>query len=60
MIIRNFTKLNVNVLCDKCGKIMRLTEFRWINGQACIDVKSCNCVYDRRMKKFNEELDKLI
>ena len=51
---------NTHVLCDKCGKIMRLSEFQWINGIVLIKAEACNCVYDRKMKKFNKELDKLI
>lgn len=51
---------NVYVLCDKCGKIMRTTRFTWINGMVHVDVESCSCIYDIKMEKFNEELDKLI
>ena len=51
---------NTNILCDKCGKIMRITKSHWINGFVCIDVEPCSCVYDRKMEKFNEELGKLI
>jgi hypothetical protein len=51
---------NTHVICNKCGKIMRVTWFVWINGIICIDVESCSCAYDRKMKKFNEELDMLI
>lgn len=51
---------NVYVLYDKCGKIMRLTGFNWTNGMVYIDVEPCSCMYDIKMKEFNEELDKLI
>ena len=52
--------INVHVLCDKCGKIMRLSEFQWINGIVLIEVEPCSCVYNRRMEKFNEDLGKII
>ena len=52
--------INLHVLCDKCGKIMRLSEAQWINGIVFIEAEACSCVYDRKMKKFNKKLDKLI
>lgn len=59
MDIKQFTNTNISVLCDKCGKIMRLTRFDWINGQVLIDVKPCTCAYYEKMKKFDEELDNI-
>jgi hypothetical protein len=60
MNTEQITNMNVNVLCNKCGKIMRLTRFDWINGQALIDVEPCTCVYYDKIKKFDEELEKII
>lgn len=56
----NDTAVNVKVLCNNCGKIMKLHKFQWINGMVLIDAEPCGCVYNERMKKFNEELEKLI
>jgi hypothetical protein len=33
MSTEQITNMNVNVLCDKCGKSMRLTCFRWISWE---------------------------
>ena len=57
----DFTQVgNVHVLCNKCGKVMRMHKFEWINGIVLIEVEGCSCVYDRRMEKFNEELGKIV
>jgi hypothetical protein len=60
MDAEQITNMNINVLCDKCGKLMRLSKFCWINGQVCIDVEPCSCVYYEKMKKFDKELKEII
>lgn len=60
MADEQITNMNVSVFCNKCGKIMRLTGFDWINGKALIDVEPCTCVYYEKTKKFDEEFEKII
>lgn len=60
MSTEQFTNTNVSVLCDNCGKIMRLTRFDWINGQVLIDVEPCTCAYYEKMKNFDEELGNVL
>jgi hypothetical protein len=51
---------NIHVMCDKCGKIMRITRFDWVNGLVLIDVEPCTCVHYEKMKKFDKEVGKVI